>query len=1581
MANDETLPPDEPAKSMPSSPRHARTADPGPKSVSVSGTFDAPTRIGLYRILPGQTLGEGGMGVVYTAEQASPRRLVALKVIRPILGHAALLHRFIKEAEILGRLEHPGIARIYEAGTADAGAGPQPFFAMELIKGPLLLDFVEQKKLSLNQRIELLTQVCDAVQYAHEHGVIHRDLKPSNIMVDPTGQPKILDFGVARAIDSDVQGATMQTDTGQIVGTIQYMSPEQAAGDTRAIDQRSDVYALGIIAYELFSGQVPYDLTGKGLYDAVRIVRDLEPPRLGKLDRKLRGDLETIVGKAMEKDKAKRYASASALADDLRRVLAHKPITARPPSVPYRLSKFLRRNRVAVGAAAALILIALAVSIGVMASARAKRARQLNDLAQRFQNELEGDTWDAARLAKIDAILAQWKALAPADAGAAGDRLARTLDAHLQELIFRPHPDASLIRPQINLLASRDASRARALETALASRLSVGQTAADVKAPFDNLPLLGQAGQFAVDGQVLKFVAPQGFKSRHTSLPTHIDAGDMTTIELTLDASWETLQPTVGLSFTSPGDKPVDDLANDGYVMSIDVQYLDENGQVPTTVQRTMAKARKESGNLLMTIRRGTTVLRSRRLDAAAIPPGALRLSAARQLGKLRFQLNDLPPLEAIDAFPAALKTSGAVGLKLAPEQRIAHLFVQTRALPKDANPLELADSLYAQGKYDEARESYRTAESTSTDANIRQEARFKRGACLIRTSRRDDAIALYDALMREPGTQWPASAGCQLWRLYLEAGRRDDAYAAIDAVSSRFSMQELTDYLSDDMRRMLLGIYVNEFSQFNLLQYPDPRAIERLQQAVGLTELLDTNQAKIYLIRAYESVDDFDRATTAAEELISGDLDLFSWYTTMAIEEYGTLMRMRKTPQAALDRLHKLLLDERGQVRPQFWHLLIERARLLAAMNRFDEAERDVKAYLEGSRGGASYAYHGIASLMLGFLREQRGDAAGALAAWRGGLMKDFHTRNGSTLNRGGSQLTDTFGGMEGTTAIAVACLSNAATDAEIEALTQDIAKKATNTSNFAAVQSGALRVPPAVVRRSFGDPRGRAWTRQFAFRELPAPQISRALFANIIREYLREGALGPGQISIRQERILGAAAGGLINLYVHNQLQPMQMVQFALAWKGTTSAMGWAGFKTALGDETRAAVACLMAMRYERLGLKPAAQQILREALADAGDADTKHFAQLALGEVQADALDAATQPARVVAAATAPATTQVASDAPQPPSVPRPILPAPVVKPATVALGIDDLNRKAWLLRRDGKLAEAAEMRRQAIELADKSLAIGDPKLAKYHADYSDLLLELGRLDEAETMWKAFEARLPGDALQSKQAVQHALEQIARLRKSPTTVAATAPAPTVVSKPATRPAGDLDFVTRLINLKQYREAEQQVLEFLVVAYQANDRDKISRALPELGRVYRAWGKAERADEIAKLATVDATPAANGWSCPRLDISNRLAYALRLQKKLDEALAIRRDVVAKAKEAFGEKDDRTLRFQIDLVDLLIEMKLFDEAEKELLGAEKVAGDANSDPQAATVRRALARLYDLWNKPDKAAEYRKPAK
>ena len=349
-----------------------------------------PAAIGRYRIL--RVLGEGGMGVVYEAEQDEPRRIVALKVIKLDLATPDRLRRFKQESQALARLQHPGIAQIYESNTADTGFGPQPYFAMESIRGLPLQQYAEVHQLETRQKLALMVKVCDAVHHAHQRGLIHRDLKPGNILVDESGQPKILDFGVARITQADAPEddgqITMQTGLGQLVGTIAYMSPEQVLGDPLEVDTRSDVYALGVILYELLCGRLPYEVNHRQLPEAMRTIREEEPAPLGSTDRKHRGDIETLVRKALEKNKSRRYASAADLGLDIQRYLNDEPIAARPPSAGYQLQKFTRRHRagVTVGAVLLVALCAATVSVGW----EARIARQERDRAQRRFNDVRG---------------------------------------------------------------------------------------------------------------------------------------------------------------------------------------------------------------------------------------------------------------------------------------------------------------------------------------------------------------------------------------------------------------------------------------------------------------------------------------------------------------------------------------------------------------------------------------------------------------------------------------------------------------------------------------------------------------------------------------------------------------------------------------------------------------------------------------------------------------------------------------------------------------------------------------------------------------------------------------------------------------------------------------------------------------------------------------------------------------------------------------------------------------------------------------------------------------------------------------
>jgi serine/threonine protein kinase/Tfp pilus assembly protein PilF len=361
-------------------------------SPSSEATPWLPESIGRYRIL--RLLGEGGMGAVYVAEQENPHRTVALKVIRAGYADSELVRRFENEAQALGRLHHPGIAQIYEAGTADTPFGRQPYFAMELVHGQTLLAYCDQHHLNVRQRLELAAKIADAVQHAHQRGLIHRDLKPANILVDEAGQPRILDFGVARLTDADTQ-ATRQTNIGQLIGTLAYMSPEQVQGDPDALDTRSDVYALGVILYEMLAGKLPYTLP-RQLHDVVRTIQQTEASPLSTMVKSYRGDIETIVAKALEKDKTRRYASAAELAADIRRHLHDEPIVARPPSTIYQLSKFARRNRALVTGVAAVFAVLV---LGIVASAweavqarrAAKHAEQESAISRAVNDFLQKD--------------------------------------------------------------------------------------------------------------------------------------------------------------------------------------------------------------------------------------------------------------------------------------------------------------------------------------------------------------------------------------------------------------------------------------------------------------------------------------------------------------------------------------------------------------------------------------------------------------------------------------------------------------------------------------------------------------------------------------------------------------------------------------------------------------------------------------------------------------------------------------------------------------------------------------------------------------------------------------------------------------------------------------------------------------------------------------------------------------------------------------------------------------------------------------------------------------------------------------
>ncbi len=364
--------------------------------------------IGNYRIT--RVIGVGGMATVYEAVQSQPQRRVALKVPRQAWGNAEAIDRFRYETEFLGRLQHPGIAQIYEAGTWDLGDGMRtPFFAMEFIsEARSIIDFARAEALPLRDRLRMFADVCDAVHYGHQRGVLHRDLKPHNILVDAAGIAKVIDFGVACSVDPNQTWMTQVQSLSEIVGTLNYMSPEQCTAG-KALDVRSDVYSLGVVLYELLCGCLPHELSNIPIPEALRLIQSESPPRPASIDPRLRGDLDAIILKAIEKNPERRYNSVDALAEDVRRHLQHQTVTARAPTVLYQCRAFAQRNRVLVSSGAAVLLAVIlgaALSVGFAYQTWRESQRRLAAETKAIQ-ERDAAVWQAY-IANIAGAFSAW---------------------------------------------------------------------------------------------------------------------------------------------------------------------------------------------------------------------------------------------------------------------------------------------------------------------------------------------------------------------------------------------------------------------------------------------------------------------------------------------------------------------------------------------------------------------------------------------------------------------------------------------------------------------------------------------------------------------------------------------------------------------------------------------------------------------------------------------------------------------------------------------------------------------------------------------------------------------------------------------------------------------------------------------------------------------------------------------------------------------------------------------------------------------------------------------------------------------
>jgi serine/threonine protein kinase/tetratricopeptide (TPR) repeat protein len=1140
--------------------------------------------IGEYEIL--REIARGGMGIVYQARHRTLGRIAAVKLIKSgELADAEEIQRFRAEAQAASQLDHPAIVPIYEVGQS----GQQYYMAMGLVDGDSLWDRVKESPFKPDEAARILQLVAEAVQYAHERGIIHRDLKPHNVLLSKQGQPKVTDFGLAKRQDGD----SSLTATGQILGTPSYMSPEQTKGLPDQIGPATDVYSLGATLYCLLVGRPPFQAATP--LETMRQVVEQEPVPPRYLNPAIPRDLETICLKCLQKRPDQRYATCNALASDLARHLRGEPIQARRTGPLGRGLRWCRRNPVGAALAGSFVLLISLASLTFWLLHQQQQFQAVSHIVDSIEKLLDHPTADPAFVDQGDALLTALRVVAPERVSADELRIRQAFGKAIESGILQPKlgdDDAKQLEQSLKRLAQVDSSEAERLQKLLADRRQGWQTLAELASPYSNL------NQIFVDQNVeMKEGQPfHGAQKGNLSaapdvvVPTQITTLGKMRLEAVFGPEWEGASQ-IGIEFQYE--------TGESYRFSLSALRTDrdDTDAIPTVI-RDFANARRSGGQIKIEISRNQVALRSRILPASTLDGGLLRLDAQRLEDKLDFRVGSLPVLVFEDIFPIHSREPARFALIWPGNVGLERIHASTMPIAQTTNPLQEGDGLFSRGDYDAALSRFREASSTMSDAELRREAMYKYGICLVELQRLDDATEVFESLADIDGERWSMLAMIQMWLIHVQLRHREEADAIVHRIALRYTFDELARLVPARSRSKLVSLYGLEANPrlIRFLTY-DPQRISRLERYVQLLDLIDDDfgrrlDARCQLIDAQWAAGNADLshqlimdAQHHVEAAFGGDT-----FHPALWNLYQASMFKRGLAQPVLTKLDEELKSTRPNRRfqrdPTGWYW---RAQCLSKLGLFDEALKSIDQvdHSVSDDDHIRALWLLTSNVLRGLLYEKQGNRSAALAAWRAGSDLEPRIKTGRMTWLQYLLLRGLSGDFD-------------RQDAEVM------------LSRFANAQGGSLEsairsvltaddlVP--IVRGMFQTDHGREIVWQIATGELFPSEEAGSMISLFTYELLRQRAF-EGEFSPEQHELIWPLCRSEVNAIARQgKYSVLQVGQAGMAWKGKLNFLGWGGLAPQLTPEMRGPAAYVFAHRMLRRMQISDARTLFKSALNEA-------------------------------------------------------------------------------------------------------------------------------------------------------------------------------------------------------------------------------------------------------------------------------------------------------------------------------------------------------------------------------------------